>query len=106
MVGERLSELRKDRSMSKEFLAEQLSLSVHTISSYEQDKSDPDDEIKVKIAKIFNVSLDYLLGLINEQLALDREYDYTLPPHLPVEAKKEADTFLDYLKFKYNKNKK
>ena len=66
MLGEILRELRKDRGMTQSDLAELLSLSPLTISAYECGRSSPDDDVKIKIAKIFNVSLDYLLGLIRD----------------------------------------
>ena len=65
MIGERLQELRKDHGMSQMELAQKLHVSFHTISSYERDRSIPNDEIKLKIARLFDVSLDFLLGLID-----------------------------------------
>lgn len=72
MLGEILRELRKDRGMTQADLAEKLSLSPLTISAYECGRSSPDDDVKIKIAQIFNVSLDYLLGLIREPLPYER----------------------------------
>lgn len=77
MFGDILRELRKDFRMTQAELAEKLSLSPLTISAYECGRSVPDDTTKVKIARIFNVSLDYLLGLIREPLPYDRS-DHTV----------------------------
>lgn len=63
MVGERLKKLRKERKLTQKELAEALHLSYHAISGYERNKSEPSDEIKSDIARYFNVSADYLLGL-------------------------------------------
>ena len=52
MVGERLAELRKDRGMKQKDLSEILSVSVTTISGYENNQNTPSDEIKVHIAKV------------------------------------------------------
>ena len=41
MIGERLSELRKDAGMSQQELADMLSLTKYTISSYEREKTMP-----------------------------------------------------------------
>lgn len=69
MIGERLQELRKDKKMSQEALAEILGVSHYTVSSYECNRSNPDDNAKIKIAKLFNVSIDYLLGLTDEPVS-------------------------------------
>ena len=43
MLGERLQELRKDHGLSQQDLADKLNVSIHTISSYERNRSVPDD---------------------------------------------------------------
>lgn len=73
MNGERLSELRRDRGMTQKELGEILSVSKYTISSYENGKTSPDDENKKLLAKTFGVSLDYLMGLIDEPFPYERE---------------------------------
>jgi len=72
MFGELLRELRKDHGMTQADLAKELSFAPLTISAYERGRSVPDDATKVKIAQIFNISLDYLLGLIREPLPYER----------------------------------
>lgn len=63
MIGERLLELRKDAGLTQDDLAAILNINKHSISSYERDKSEPPDVIKIAIAQYFRVSVDYLLGL-------------------------------------------
>lgn len=73
MRGDRLADLRKDKGLTQQDLANELNISYHTISSYETNRSNPDDEMKIKIARIFDVTLDYLLGLIDEQVSFRRD---------------------------------
>lgn len=73
MLGERLTYLRRREGISQKELGSRLNLSHYTISSYEKDRSEPNDEIKVRIARYFNVSADYLMGLIDQPLPYDRE---------------------------------
>ena len=73
MIGERLQELRKDNNISQAELAKLLGVSHYTVSSYECNRSDPDDNSKIKIAKLFNISIDYLVGLIDEPLSYNRD---------------------------------
>lgn len=73
MNGERLSELRRDKGMSQKQLGDMLSVSKFTISSYENGKTSPDDESKKILARTFGVSLNYLMGLIDEPFPYERE---------------------------------
>lgn len=103
MIGERLSELRKDRGMSQQKLADRLSLTKFTISSYEREKTMPSDEIKVELAKIFNVSLDYLLGLIDEPVPYDRNAKcINIPEKFPEQAEELLRLYIDTLDKYYN----
>ena len=60
--GEVLRSLRTDINMTQKELADRLSLSPSTIGMYEQNRRVPDAEMLSKIAFIFGVSVDYLLG--------------------------------------------
>ena len=73
MDGKRLYYLRKQFGMSQKELAERIAVSPFTVSSYENGRSDPNDEIKVRIAQVFNVSVDYLVGLIDEPVPYERK---------------------------------
>ncbi len=63
----RLKKLRKDRNISQLKLALDLNMNQNTISRYENMEREADYETLVKIADYFNVSLDYLLGRIDEK---------------------------------------
>lgn len=102
MIGERLLDLRKDAGLTQDELAAVLNINKHSISSYEREKSEPPDAIKIAIAKYFHVSVDYLVGLTDDPGTHGEPgYVLRLPPHLPPQAKAELKTFLDYLMFKY-----
>lgn len=60
-----LSDLRKDKHLGQKDLAKYLSISVSTISNYETGTHEPDFETLCKIADLFDVSADYLLGRTN-----------------------------------------
>lgn len=61
-LADRLKELRKSKSLTQTDLGKILGVGKTTISMYETNNSTPNDEIKLKIAEFFDVSLDYLLG--------------------------------------------
>lgn len=100
MFGDLLRELRKDFKMTQADLGKLLSLSPLTISAYECGRSVPDDATKVKIAKIFNVSLDYLLGLIREPLPYERS-DHTIccPPDFSTGDIEKVQEYVSFLEF-------
>lgn len=105
MFGERLSELRKDKHYTQEELGQMLSVSKYTISSYENEKTSPDDETKVLIAKIFDVSVDYLMGLIDTPVSYERgERVIMLPKSFTEEDIKETKTFVEFKEFRKQKD--
>lgn len=59
--GEKLNLLRKQKGMSQEQLASQLTVSRQAISKWELDNSLPDTENVIKLSELFDVSTDYLL---------------------------------------------
>lgn len=60
MFGDRLKELREDKNLNQDELASMVNLTRSAISSYETNTNAPSLEIAVKLADIFDVSLDYL----------------------------------------------
>ena len=67
IVGERLSQLRKDNGLLQKDLAKILGVSVKSISMYERELRSPPDDIKRKMSELFNISVDYLMGVTDIQ---------------------------------------
>lgn len=61
--GNRLKTLRLKANMTQEQLAKKLGLTKSVISAYETDLRLPSYDVLIHIAKIYNVTSDYLLGL-------------------------------------------
>lgn len=102
MIGERLLDLRKDAGLTQDELAAALKINKHSISSYEREKSEPPDAIKIEIAKYFGVSVDYLLGLTDNPNPYNGKHNILrLPNHFPEKAKDSLIDYADYLKHKY-----
>ena len=59
---ERLYELRMESNLSRAQLAEKLNVSVRLISYWENGQRECDFDMLIKIADLFSVSIDYLLG--------------------------------------------
>lgn len=72
MLAERLKELRKKRNLTQEQLAAIIGVERSTIGKYEgKSRIIPSDDIKYKLAELFGVSVDYLLGYTDIPVAID-----------------------------------
>lgn len=65
--GEKLKELRLQAGLTQKELGEQIKVTKSVISYYELQERYPSPEILLKLADVFNVSVDYLLGRENKQ---------------------------------------
>ena len=59
-IGQRISELRKNSSISQEYVAEKLGVSRQAVSKWETDASAPDTYNLIALAELFGVSVEYL----------------------------------------------
>ena len=69
---QRIRDLREDNDMTQEELAKALNMWLNTYRNYEVGNREPPFSFMVEVAKYFNVSLDYLAGLIQTPERLDR----------------------------------
>ncbi len=65
MFGERLKELRIESKLSQEALSKAAGYSQPAIARWESNIQIPNIEVAIVFAKFFNVSADYLLGLMD-----------------------------------------
>lgn len=63
VFSERLRELRKSSGLTQQQISEKLQIRQQSYYRYESGAGEPSLETVVKIAKIFDVSADFLLGL-------------------------------------------
>ena len=61
-LNERMLDLRKSNNLSQEDLASKINVTRQTISNWELGETSPSLEQAKEIAKLYNVSLDYLVG--------------------------------------------
>lgn len=66
-VGKNICELRKEKGISQEKLAEMLDISRQAVTKWESEKANPDTENLIRLAEIFEVSLDELCGTVTEK---------------------------------------
>lgn len=62
-LGKRLKELREEKGLTQKQLAKELNMNSITYFHYEKSQREPPLSTLADMAKFFNVSIDYLLGL-------------------------------------------
>jgi len=71
-LAERLTILREEHEWTKTYVAKQLGLkNLGTYANWEYGTREPDNEMLTKIAQLYNVSTDYLLGLSEDRFLND-----------------------------------
>lgn len=60
-MGEKICELRKQRKMTQDELAEKMSVSSQAVSKWEKDLSIPDLPVLIALSEFFHLSLDELV---------------------------------------------
>ncbi len=62
---QRLRDLREDHDLSQQRLADQLGMYKTVYSNYELGKREIPFSLVVRLAKLYDVSIDYIAGIIN-----------------------------------------
>lgn len=68
----RLRDLREDKDLTQTELVEILGMHKTTYTNYEQGKREIPFSLAIRLAKFYNVSLEYIAGIINTPIPLDK----------------------------------
>lgn len=68
MFGDRLRELRKEKNISQEELANLFEVNKSTVSAWEVNKAQPNFDTLIKLANYFNVTPNYLLCFTQDDI--------------------------------------
>ncbi|WP_075864953.1 helix-turn-helix domain-containing protein [Carboxydothermus islandicus] len=121
--GKKLRELRKSQGLTQKELGRRLNVTEAAVGMWEQGRRLPDPEVLARLAEIFGVSVDYLLG--NNQQASPSTpswwYRDTPPTNVELEEflknaniyfdgtpldEEDKEDILTYLKVKWEREKK
>lgn len=69
----RIRDLREDADLTQTQVAEILKMHKTTYTNYEQGKREPPFEFIIKIAKLYNVSIDYIANITDEIKEIKRK---------------------------------
>lgn len=84
----RLKEVRLLNKMTQQNVADKIGCSLKVYSNYERGEREPSIETLKKIATLFNVSIDYLVGYDNDEATSPSLSDFELQL---VQASRETD---------------
>lgn len=107
-LGNRLSEARKAKGISQQELAKMAKIHYTNISKYEREEATPAADVLNRIAKVLEVTNDFLLnGSLNDKAKHSIKDDELLIQFkkvelLPNDKKKLVKEFLDAFIFKAN----
>ena len=76
-ISEKIQILRRDNNWSQDELAEKLEVSRQSVSKWESGKAVPDPEKILAMAKLFDVSTDFLMKDEQEPIFVDDEQQGT-----------------------------
>ena len=72
-IGSFLKELRKEKNMTQESLAEKLNVSNRTVSRWETGSNMPDISMLVEIAELYDVSIPEIINGERKSEKMDKE---------------------------------
>lgn len=66
-MGDKLKSLRTEKKLTQKQVSDMIGLAISAVSSYESGSRYPSYNVLVKLARIFHVSTDYLLGMTDKR---------------------------------------
>lgn len=67
MVYKRIRDLREDHDLTQREIANMIGISQRGYSHYERGDNNIPTEVLVKLARFYEISIDYLLGVTDEK---------------------------------------
>ncbi len=77
-LGSRLKKERERRNWSQIFVAEKIGITNAVLSNYERNYRDPDTETLKKLALLYEVTTDYLLGITDNPATTKEDNEFPI----------------------------
>lgn len=71
--GTRLGRIRKENNYTQETIANKLNVTAQAVSKWENDITSPDIDTLIKLADIFNISIDELVGRVSNAITTTKK---------------------------------
>ena len=95
IFGNQVKKIRRERGLRQKDLAEILKVAQSTIANYEQGIRFPDEGMLRRLADIFGVSVDYLLGRSPDTAVVSGDTD--LPAQVTLVLDPRVEQFIEYV---------
>ena len=112
LFSKKIKQLRKENNLTQSELADKLNCSLSKIGMWETNKREPTKDDLSMLANAFDISVDYLLGLDDENQTKNKRLQNidSISAHrigkiekLSDEALDQLDDYIKYLELKYKK---
>ena len=112
LFSKKIKQLRKENNLTQSELADKLNCSLSKIGMWETNKREPTKDDLIMLANAFDISVDYLLGLDDENQTKNKRLQNidSISAHrigkiekLSDEALDQLDDYIKYLELKYKK---
>ena len=98
--------VKKRHRLNAKELSNKLFINYRTYSGYERNEIESSDDVKVKLAEFYNISLDYIMGISDNPYPIRKGDEYIrIPKPLSEDGRNELKVVLSYLIEKDKKNK-
>lgn len=91
LQGDRLKNLRLQKRLTQDRVAELLETSIRMVARYEAGETDPSGDVIARMANVFDVSADYLLGRTDDPTVPFQLKDLTIKEHQILAALRRGD---------------
>ena len=78
-LQKKLLDLREERELTQQQLADKLQIDIKTYNRYEKGLHEIKLSILIKLAEFYNISIDYLVGLIEEPKPISTKNEIIKP---------------------------
>jgi len=92
VIAERLRTLRREKNLSKRELVSMLPINYSTYANYESGFREPNSEVLQMLARHFNVSIDFLMGMTENRRKADEVAILTDTEHDHITQYRQLDT--------------
>lgn len=92
--GKRFKLVRKNHKLSQTEAAELIGVKNYQLANYEADRSEPSLSILIRMAEVYNTSIDKLLGVTKLQKRAEKELDVDLMEEQTKETLKIVEKFV------------